>query len=128
MREALISIVDDNAAILAATKALIRSMGFQAAVFSSAHQFLSDQNALESSGCLIVDFQMPQMTGIELVEKLKQLNRSIPTILMTAYSTPAMLVRARDLGIVCCLNKPLDDDDLLEWIRNAIAMGGDPKL
>jgi FixJ family two-component response regulator len=126
MRERLISIVDDNAAILAATKALIRSMGFQAAVFSSAHQFLSTQNALESSDCLIVDLQMPQMTGIELVEKLKQLNRSIPTILMTAYSTPAMLVRARDLGIVCCLDKPLDDDDLLEWIRKAIAMGGDP--
>jgi FixJ family two-component response regulator len=126
MREALISIVDDNAAILAATKALIRSMGFQAAVFSSAHQFLSTQNALESSACLIVDFQMPQMTGIELVEKLKRLNKSIPTILMTAYSTPAMLARARDLGIVCCLDKPLDDDDLLEWIRRAIAMGGDP--
>lgn len=126
MREALISIVDDNAAILAATKALIRSMGFQAAVFSSAHQFLSNQNAIESSGCLIVDFQMPQMTGIELVEKLKRLNKSIPTILMTAYSTPPMLVRARDLGIICCLNKPLDNDDLSEWIHKAIAIAGDP--
>lgn len=126
MREALISIVDDNAAILAATKALIRSMGFQAAVFSSAHQFLSNQNAIESSGCLIVDFQMPQMTGIELVEKLKRLNKSIPTILMTAYSTPPMLVRARDLGIICCLNKPLDNDDLSEWIHKAIVIAGDP--
>ena len=127
MREALISIVDDNAAILDATKALIRSMDFHPVVFLSAHQFLSAQKASRKSDCLIVDYQMPQMTGIELVEELKRLNISIPTILMTAYSTPSMLERARDLGIMCCLNKPLHDDDLSEWIRKGVAMGRDPQ-
>jgi FixJ family two-component response regulator len=115
LQKTLISIVDDNADILEAMRALVRSMGFRVDVFLSATQFLSSPKAL--------DLQMPKITGIELFEKLKELDRNIPTILMTAYSTPAIAARAHKVGIMCCLSKPLDGDQLLDWIPKAIAMG-----
>jgi FixJ family two-component response regulator len=123
LQETLISIVDDNADILEAMRALVRSMGFRVDVFLSATQFLSSPTALDNTRCLIVDLQMPKITGIELFEKLKEIERNIPTILMTAYSTPAIAARAHEVGIMCCLSKPLDGDQLLDWIPKAIAMG-----
>jgi FixJ family two-component response regulator len=123
LQKKLISIVDDNAAILAAMRALVRSMGFKVEIFASAHEILSSSKALDKSSCLIVDFQMPQMTGIELFEKLKELEIHIPTILMTAYSTPAIVAKAHEVGIMCCFSKPLDGDQLLECIQQAILLG-----
>jgi FixJ family two-component response regulator len=123
LQKTLISIVDDNADILEAIGALVRSMGFRVDVFLSAPQFLSSPKAIANTGCLIVDLQMPNITGIELFEKLKDLDIKIPTILMTAYSTPAILARAQEVGIMICLSKPLDGDQLLDWIPKAIATG-----
>jgi FixJ family two-component response regulator len=123
LQKALISIVDDNAPILAAMRALVRSMGFKVEIFSSAREFLSSPKALEKSGCLIVDFQMPEMTGIELFQRLNALNIHIPTILMTAYSTPAIVAKAEQVGIMCCFSKPLDSDQLSDRIREAIRSG-----
>ena len=80
----IISIVEDDAAVRAATENLVKSLGFDVYTFASAQEFLQSHREAETA-CLISDVQMPNMSGVELQADLANRGFRIPTIFMTAF-------------------------------------------
>jgi FixJ family two-component response regulator len=118
----LVSIVDDDSAFRDSMRRLLKSLGYAVGVFPSAADFLSS-STLATTDCLVADVQMPVMTGIELHEHLVGTGHAIPTILITAYPDDRVRKRARSLGVVCYLPKPLVEADLIDCLRSAVAPG-----
>ena len=117
----LISVVDDDEAMREALRRLMKSLGYTAEAFASAEDFLSSRQ-IPGTSCLIADVQMPGMTGLELYHHLVAAGKTIPTILITAYPDDSMRERALGDGVVCYLNKPFDENDLLACIHSSITI------
>jgi FixJ family two-component response regulator len=115
-----IAIVDDDESFRNAVHALLRSAGLQARTFASADEFLRSGQRGQTA-CLITDIQMPGMTGIELQARLATEEHRIPVIFITAFGSPRLRDQARQLGAVQFLDKPFDDEVLLETIRGIAA-------
>ena len=75
---------------------------------------------LSRTGCLIVDFDMPRMSGLDLHNDLSRLGNEIPTVLITAYPSDDIRIRALQAGVICYLAKPFDESDLLNCIQAAL--------
>ena len=86
---------------------LVRSLGFSARTFDSAKSFLQS-TAVSETRCLILDVQMPEMSGIDLQDHLTQRSIDIPIIFITAFPDEATKARALNAGAICFLHKPLD--------------------
>jgi FixJ family two-component response regulator len=97
----------------------MRSIGLVAQAFSSAEKFLRSSE-LSRTGCLVVDFDMPNMNGLDLHKNLSFLGKEIPTVLITAYPSDEVRARALQAGIICYLPKPFDESDLLNCIQTAL--------
>jgi len=119
--ETLIAVIDDDAAVREALAGLMGSAGFTVQAFSSAQDFLASPNVRDMS-CLIVDVQMPRMTGIELHRHLMESGYAIPTILITAFPDESVRARALADGVICYLTKPCSDDDLLGCVSSALEL------
>ena len=117
-----ISIVDDDDSVREALRGLLRSAGFAVQAFASAKDFL-DSPYLTRTSCLILDINMPMMTGLDLYRHLASSGRNIPTILITATPDDAHRRRALAGCVVCYLGKPCGDDRLLACVRTALARG-----
>ena len=100
----------------------MRSVGFAVEVFSSAEEFLRSA-ALSRTGFLIVDVNMPNMSGLRLHENLLLQGKVIPTVLITAYPSDNDRARALQSGVISYLTKPFDEHDLLSSIRGALGSG-----
>ena len=116
----LISIVDDDASVREGTVDLIQAIGFAAEAFEGANDFLNSDR-IDSTSCLVADVRMPEMTGLELHDRLVGAGKTIPTILLTAYPNGQDRERALQAGVICYLAKPYNEDDLLDCIRSALA-------
>jgi FixJ family two-component response regulator len=103
----LISIVDDDDLFRAAIEKLVKSLGLTARTFASAESYLQS-SWVKGTHCLIADVQMPNMSGLELQERLSHLGFDIPIIFITAYPNDAVRTKAINAGAVCFLHKPLD--------------------
>lgn len=115
----VISVIDDNEAARNGTVRLVRSLGFVAHAFPSAHAFLhSDQ--LTKTSCLISDIQMPQMSGIQLHDALRARGYDIPIIFVTAFYNEEIRVEALDRGAICVLSKPLGGETLSHCLNRAL--------
>jgi len=112
-------VVDDDAAVRASLKLLLRSIGLRAETYSSASEFLEAYDAARP-GCLILDVRMPGMSGLELQEKLDELHSILPIIFLTAHGDVQMAVKAVKTGAVDFLEKPFRDQDLIDKIQHAI--------
>jgi FixJ family two-component response regulator len=119
----LVSIVDDDESVRQGTESLMRAVGYVAETFVSAADFLNS-DAPRRTSCLIVDMQMPGMTGLELYGRLVASGTPIPTILITAYPDARVEARALKAGIRCYLSKPFTEDELLGCIRASLGEGG----
>jgi FixJ family two-component response regulator len=97
----------------------MRSMGLVARAFSSGEEFLRSPE-LSRTGCLVVDFDMPKMNGLDLHNNLSRLGKEIPTILITAYPSDDVCARALQAGIIGYLTKPFDESELLNCIQIAL--------
>ena len=116
----LVAIVDDDESHRRATQSLLRAAGFSTAVFADAESFL--RSAIRASAaCLVTDMRMPSMSGLELYQVLAASGDGIPTILITAYESEDIRLRARSAGITCFLGKPFAPDDLLKCVGEALA-------
>src|SRR5215813_4092995 len=122
-RKQLISLVDDDEHFRSSMRRLMRSLGYTAEDFASAPDFLASPR-LDETACLIADVNMPAMTGIELHQNLIDAGRPIPTILVTAYPNEFDRARALTAGVVCYLSKPIDEPDLVDCLRTALAPNG----
>lgn len=119
MADILISIIDDDESVRRTTKLLIESFGYRAAVFESAEAFLnSDQ--LSDTSCLVVDLQMPGMNGLQFQRRLAAEGNSIPIIFITSYGNKESRQQAMEAGAVAFLDKPFNDEQLLQNIRSAL--------
>ena len=112
-----IAIVDDDPAVLKALSRLLRSHSYRARTYGSGHELLAALTA-ELPDCLIVDFQMPEMNGLELQQHLASSGLAIPTILLSAKGDVAL--GEHESGLVASLRKPLQEQALLEAIGKAI--------
>ena len=123
----VISIVEDDAAVRAATETLVKSLGFDVYPFASAQEFLQSQHVAQIA-CLISDVQMPNMSGIELQTALVERGFQIPTIFVTAFLDPLVKRRAMDAGAVGFLTKPCNGAVLHQLIQDAIRQAAVEKL
>jgi FixJ family two-component response regulator len=119
MTKDLISVVDDDESVRRSTRFLIESLGFRAAAFQSAEDFL-ESGQQHNTSCLILDVQMQNMNGFELQSELAAAGCSIPIIFITAYDDKEARGRAMQAGAVAFLAKPFSDEQLLQTVRSAL--------
>ena len=115
----LISVVDDDESLRESLEGLLKSLGYDVAVFSSAESFLSSA-ARDSADCLILDVRMQGMSGPELQRDLISRNQNLPIIFITAHGDDEVVSRVMADGAVDCLLKPFSEDSLLNAISRAI--------
>jgi FixJ family two-component response regulator len=117
-RGQFIAIIDDDPAVLKALKRLLSARSYQAETYESAEAFLA---SLPKSlpECLIVDLQMPDMTGLELQKHLLRSGIQIPVIIITAHDEAGARERCKSAGAVTLLSKPLQESVLLAAIDDA---------
>ena len=114
---ALVAIIDDDRDILAALGRLVRSIGYEAALFDSAEAYLSAGEGLKPA-CVLADLQMPGIGGVELIQTLSRRDPSLPLIAMTAYPSEAIRRRALDAGALAFFTKPFDAELLETWLSS----------
>jgi FixJ family two-component response regulator len=114
----LIAVVDDDASVLRGLTRLLRARNFNAVPYASAQDFLAALPAA-SPDCLVVDLQMPGMTGLELLQHMQRMGLRIPTVVITAHGDTDMLELCVSAGASSCLKKPLQDTSLLAAIEAA---------
>lgn len=119
--ESIVYIVDDDAEMRSALCRLVRTAGMQAVSFASALEFLAADHP-DRPGCLLLDVQLPCMSGLELQQCLKREQINIPIIFLTGYGNVPSAVSAMKLGALDFLEKPFDNEVLLDRVRNAIQM------
>ena len=114
-------IVDDDAGVRKSLRWLIETLGVPVKTFESAANFLDVCDA-RMPGCLVLDVVMPGMTGLELQEELRRRGAEIPIIMLTGYADVPTAVRSLKNGAVEFLEKPFDDDVLLQQVQRALAL------
>lgn len=119
MREGVIAVIDDDDLVRNATSTLIRSLGYVTTLYASADEFLGSHD--REVACILTDFQMPGLSGLDLGELLKKEGSAIPMILVTAYPAPGVHARADALDMVALLEKPLDADLLAGALARALS-------
>jgi FixJ family two-component response regulator len=112
-------VVDDDAAVLKGLSRLLRSAGLAVVTFSSPREFL-DSHDPNAPGCLVLDVAMPGLNGLELQQSLLARGQEPAIIFLTGHGDIPMSVKAIKHGAVDFLTKPVNDDDLLTAVRDAI--------
>jgi len=122
--EPLVHVVDDEPAIRESLAMLLRSVGLQSRAYGSAQEFL-DSWRPGGAECLVCDVRMPGMSGLELQEALKARNAQLPVVLITGHGDVAMAVRAMKAGASDFIEKPFNDQVLLDAVNRALARARD---
>jgi FixJ family two-component response regulator len=114
----MVFVVDDDPSVRKALRRLIRSAGLEVETFASAEEFL-DFERKDGPACLVLDIQMPGLSGLQLQDRLMTSGANLPIIFITAYEDANVRARALDQGAARFLEKPFDDQVLLEAIHSA---------
>ena len=114
----MIAVVDDDASVRKAVVRLLRVAGFKSAGFASGHELLEAWRA-EPPDCLLLDLQLPDLSGIETQRRLQHAGASVPTIIMTASDDRRMQDECLGAGVSACLSKPLDQAVLFSELERA---------
>ena len=115
----LVGVVDDDEAVRDSLGFLLETAGLNVVTYSSAAQFLSEAT-LDDLACLVVDQHMPELTGLQLIARLRGQGVTLPIALITGSPSADLIRLARELGIAGVLEKPLDDAALLAFIEGVI--------
>ncbi len=113
-------IVDDDEAVRSSLQFALAMEGLSVRAFDSAAAVLLAAGEMPTEGCLVIDYYMPAMNGLELVGRLRGRSVDLPVILITTYATREMRRRAAGMGVRIVLEKPLQDSALLDSIRNEL--------
>jgi FixJ family two-component response regulator len=120
-------VVDDDSSVRVAIERLMKSVGLTVKTFASAQEFL-EQATPAWSGCLIADLRMPGMGGLDLQDQLNARQVSLPVIFLTGYGTVPASVQAMKFGAVDFLEKPVDDQTLLDAVHKALESDREARL
>lgn len=118
-----VHVVDDDAAVRRSLERLLDTAGFRVVSYDSSSAFLEAARGL-SAGCVLLDIQMPGVDGLAVQARLNRLGFPLPVIVMTAHGDVARAVQAMKAGAVDFLEKPFDDETLLNGIEAALAKAG----
>lgn len=114
-----IAIVDDDAAVRKALSRLLKVAKYEATAYSSAEEFLASFES-DAPGCLLVDYQMAKMTGLDLQSHLRETGACIPVIIITAHDEPKIRENCIHSGASAFLAKPVGKKELLAAINHAL--------
>jgi FixJ family two-component response regulator len=115
----IVAIVDDDALIPRALVRLLSTAGWHAVTFPSAEAFL--QTGMQASPvCLVLDVWLPGMTGVELLEHLAAMGSTLPAVIITGRDDLQMRMRAMQAGAIAYILKPLDGQELLRALQEAL--------
>jgi FixJ family two-component response regulator len=115
----VISVIDDDASVRAATNNLLSSHGYLVDTFASAEEFLQSARLNESS-CVIADVQMAAMSGLDLLTHLRAEGYAAPFIFITAFPEESVRARAMKAGAICFLAKPFAGPALISCLEAAL--------
>ena len=116
-------VVDDDAAVRSALKFGLEAEGFQVRVFATAEALLAEPRP-DGPACVVIDYRMPSIDGLQLFEVLQARGWDTPAILITGRANRQLLDVAARLGIDRVLEKPLSDGALVEGIRESFRRQG----
>lgn len=117
--QAAVHVIDDDADIRDSLQTLFASVSLNSHFYDSAEAFL-DAWRPDSCGCVLADLRMPGMSGLELQEALDGRERQMPLIFLTGHPSTGAAVRAMREGAADFLTKPVDDDELIARVREAL--------
>lgn len=117
--EPAIYAIDDDEAVRQSLEFLLKTAGITVRSFDSAKAFLDILPQIHS-GCVITDVRMPEITGIDLLKRVKEVKPELPVIVITGHGDIALAVEAMKIGAVDFLEKPFDDEHLLSAVRSAL--------
>lgn len=118
--EPVVFIVDDDAGVRDSVAALIESYGFATEVFASGAAFLQAMTT-GRQGCVLLDIRLPDMTGLTVQRKMRELGINLPVVMITAFADVPLAVAAMRAGAADFLEKPYADDVLIGSVRMALA-------
>lgn len=120
---AVVCVVDDDAAVRSALKFALEVDGLDVRLYDGPQALLAEES-LPQGACLVIDYRMPEMDGLDLVKALRVRKIGLPAIMITGRATKDLRRRAEKCGVHCLLEKPLSDRQLIACIRSALAGGG----
>lgn len=123
MTEPVVHVIDDDEAMRESLSFLLDTAGLSARAYDSAAAFLEVAQSLDG-GCIVTDVRMPEMSGLDLVQRLKERGVTLPVIVITGHGDVPLAVQAMKAGVTDFLEKPFDDEALLAAIRGALACTG----
>jgi two-component system response regulator FixJ len=115
----VVHIIDDDEAVRHSLAFLLSSAGFAVRLYDSAGAFLAGLASVQG-GCVITDVRMPDMTGIELLRKMKAQACGLPAIVITGHGDVALAVEAMKAGAIDFIEKPFDEDTILSAVQSAL--------
>jgi FixJ family two-component response regulator len=118
-KRAAVFVVDDDASMRRSLDTLLRSVGLDVRLFSSAQEFMQAERP-DAPGCLVLDVRLPGMSGLAFQQELAKARIALPVIFITGHGDVPMTVRAMKAGAAEFLTKPFDDQVLLDAIHAAI--------
>jgi two-component system, LuxR family, response regulator FixJ len=125
-KDITVFIVDDDDSVRRSLKRLIKVAGFRTKAFGSAREFIESGHHL-STGILILDVRMPEMSGLELQKHLAGLDSDMPIIFITAHRDSQARKKALEAGAVDFLLKPFEEQTMLNAVKKAISRYSLPK-
>jgi len=111
-----IAVVDDDDAVRDSLRFFLETFDHPVVTFASGREFLDHGGS--GLACLILDHHMTEMTGLQLAEQLRAGGSRLPILLITGLPSPSIVARAAELGIERVLEKPPNEDDVLEFIKS----------
>jgi two-component system, LuxR family, response regulator FixJ len=119
----LVHVIDDDDAVRESLEFLLNAAEIKVRTYESARAFL-DRLEAGVSGCVITDVRMPEMSGIELLQRIQEMRLALPVIVITGHGDVPLAVEAMKFGAVDFLEKPFDDKVLLAAVRAALRRKG----
>jgi two-component system, LuxR family, response regulator FixJ len=115
-----VHVIDDDEALRHSLKFLLQSAGIDVATHESASAFLDIISKVEPA-CIITDVRMPGLSGIDLLQRIKELKLDVPVIVITGHADVPLAVEAMKVGAADFFEKPFDDEALLASVRSALS-------
>ena len=127
MTDVVVHVIDDDEAVRESLTFLLKTAGLGVRTYENATAFLRDDPKAKS-GCIVSDVRMPDISGIDLLHRLNELHVSLPVIVITGHGDVPLAVEAMKAGALDFLEKPFDDDALLNAVNAALRhQGADAK-
>lgn len=123
--EPVVHVIDDDDAVRQSLDFLLTSSGMAVRTYGAPSAFLAASGRL-SDGCVVTDIRMPEMNGLELMRRVREMGVRLPFIVITGHGDIALAVEAMRAGAVQFLEKPFSDEDLLDAVTTALNPPADP--